>query len=232
MPASIRDHATTTFIEAYVQTASQLFPNALLHWEDFGAGNARRILDRYRDQVCTFNDDMQGTAAVVLAAVAGRVCRPAGTRCASTASSCHGAGSAGLGIADLTCATPSIADGLSPAGGDRAVLACAAARPADRRPGPAARLPGPATRARAAEIARTGLTTPTTTASPSPRSVDRIHPTILIGTSGAGRRVHRADRRAPWPRTPTGRSSCRCPTRRRSGRGHPETCRPGPAAGR
>ena len=40
----------------------------MLHWEDFGASNARRVLNRYADEVCTFNDDMQGTAAVVLAA--------------------------------------------------------------------------------------------------------------------------------------------------------------------
>jgi malate dehydrogenase (oxaloacetate-decarboxylating) len=40
----------------------------MLHWEDFGAGNARRILNKYASDVCTFNDDMQGTAAVVLAA--------------------------------------------------------------------------------------------------------------------------------------------------------------------
>src|SRR4030095_285953 len=55
-----------SFIEAYVTTATRLFPGALLHWEDFGAGNARRILDRYRDQVLTFNDDIQGTGAVNL----------------------------------------------------------------------------------------------------------------------------------------------------------------------
>ena len=58
---------------------SKLFPNAMLHWEDFGATNARRILNKYADQVCTFNDDMQGTAATVMAAVFSAV-RAAGTR--------------------------------------------------------------------------------------------------------------------------------------------------------
>src|SRR5205809_6763232 len=60
------------FIDAYVTTALKIFPHALLHWEDFGPGNARRILDRYRAHVLTFNDDMQGTGAVNLAAVLAR----------------------------------------------------------------------------------------------------------------------------------------------------------------
>ena len=51
----------------------------MLHWEDFGATNARRILIKYADQVCTFNDDMQGTAATVLAAAFSAV-RAAGSR--------------------------------------------------------------------------------------------------------------------------------------------------------
>ena len=57
------------FIDAFVRSVKSLFPNALLHWEDFGASNGRRILDRYRSQLCTFNDDMQGTGAVVLGGV-------------------------------------------------------------------------------------------------------------------------------------------------------------------
>ena len=56
----------------------------MLHWEDFGASNARRILTAYADQVCTFNDDMQGTAAVVLAAAFAAV-RTRGPRCATSA---------------------------------------------------------------------------------------------------------------------------------------------------
>jgi malate dehydrogenase (oxaloacetate-decarboxylating) len=64
--ARVRDQRYDDLIEAYVTTATKLFPNAMLHWEDFGAGNARRILNTYADQVCTFNDDLQGTAAIVL----------------------------------------------------------------------------------------------------------------------------------------------------------------------
>ena len=66
--ARVRDARYDELIDAYVTACQKLFPHAMLHWEDFGASNARRILDRYADRVCTFNDDMQGTAAVVLAA--------------------------------------------------------------------------------------------------------------------------------------------------------------------
>ena len=87
------------FIGSYVTTALKIFPRALLHWEDFGPGNARRILDRYRDHVLTFNDDIQGTGAVNLAAVL------AGARASHTPLTQHrvvifGSGSAGIGIAD------------------------------------------------------------------------------------------------------------------------------------
>src|SRR6185295_6858786 len=77
--ARIRDHRYDELIDAYVTAATKLFPHAMLHWEDFGAGNARRILTRYADQVCTFNDDMQGTAAVVLAAAFAAVQAAAGS---------------------------------------------------------------------------------------------------------------------------------------------------------
>src|SRR6516225_8690131 len=87
------------FIDAYVTAALKIFPHALLHWEDFGPGNARRILDRYRGHVLTFNDDMQGTGAVNLAAVL------AGARASQTPLTQHrvvifGSGTAGIGIAD------------------------------------------------------------------------------------------------------------------------------------
>ena len=96
----IRDQRYDDLIDAFVTAVTKLFPNALLHWEDFGAANARRILRKYADQVCTFNDDMQGTAAVVLAAVFSAV-RAAGTRLRDQRIVIHGAGTAGLGIADM-----------------------------------------------------------------------------------------------------------------------------------
>jgi len=109
------------FIDAYVTTALKIFPHALLHWEDFGPGNARRILDRYRDHVLTFNDDMQGTGAVNLAAVL------AGARASETPLTRHrvvifGSGTAGIGIADQLRGALT-GDGLDPAAA-RARLWC------------------------------------------------------------------------------------------------------------
>ncbi|MGZ8803024.1 MAG: oxaloacetate-decarboxylating malate dehydrogenase, partial [Mycobacterium sp.] len=97
--ARVRDERYDVLIEAFVTTAGAAFPNAMLHWEDFGATNARRILNKYADRVCTFNDDMQGTAAVVLAAAFSAV-RAAGSRIADQRVVIYGAGTAGLGIAD------------------------------------------------------------------------------------------------------------------------------------
>jgi len=98
--ARVRDQRYDDLIDAYVTAATKLFPNAMLHWEDFGVGNARRILNKYADQVATFNDDMQGTAAVVLAA-AFAATKAAGTRMRDQRVVIHGAGTAGLGIADM-----------------------------------------------------------------------------------------------------------------------------------
>ena len=98
--ARVRDQRYDDLIDAYVTTATKLFPNAMLHWEDFGVSNARRILNKYADHVCTFNDDMQGTAAVVLAAAFSGV-RAAGSRLRDQRVVIHGAGTAGIGIVDM-----------------------------------------------------------------------------------------------------------------------------------
>ncbi|MGW5653520.1 NAD-dependent malic enzyme [Streptomyces humi] len=99
------------FIDAYVTTARRLFPGALLHWEDFGPANARRILDRYRPQEFTFNDDVQGTGAVNLAAVLSGV-KASGTPLRAHRVVIFGAGTAGIGIADQL-RDAMVADGLS-----------------------------------------------------------------------------------------------------------------------
>ena len=96
----VRGERYDAFIEHFVETATRLFPHAMLHWEDFGASNAHRILQTYRDRCCTFNDDVQGTAAIVLAAaISGS--KAAGLNPADQRIVIHGAGTAGIGIADL-----------------------------------------------------------------------------------------------------------------------------------
>ncbi|GAA2211553.1 oxaloacetate-decarboxylating malate dehydrogenase [Nonomuraea monospora] len=97
--ARVRGERYDAFIDAYVSTATRLFPQALLHWEDFGPSNARRILERYTGRVPTFNDDMQGTGAIVLAAVLGAM-RVTGQRLRDQRVVVFGAGTAGIGIAD------------------------------------------------------------------------------------------------------------------------------------
>jgi malate dehydrogenase (oxaloacetate-decarboxylating) len=109
----VRGDRYDELIDTYVKTASRLFPRAMLHWEDFGAANARRILTRYAEACCTFNDDMQGTAAVVLAAAL-RAVEAAGTRWRDQRVVIHGAGTAGVGIADAL-ALEMVAGGLTPA---------------------------------------------------------------------------------------------------------------------
>ena len=106
----VRGQRYDEFVAAYVQAASTLFPHALLHFEDFGPSNARRILDRYRDHVRIFNDDMQGTGAITLAAILAGV-RVADSRPSEQRVVIYGAGTAGVGVADQIRAVM-IDDGL------------------------------------------------------------------------------------------------------------------------
>jgi malate dehydrogenase (oxaloacetate-decarboxylating) len=107
----VRGERYDAFIDAYVRSATSHFPNALLHWEDFGAGNARRILERYRNTIRTFNDDMQGTGAVVLGGVLAAT-RAARIPLAEQRVVVFGAGTAGVGIADFI-STAMVRDGLA-----------------------------------------------------------------------------------------------------------------------
>ena len=95
----VRGERYDAFIDAYVAAVTRLFPNALLQWEDFAPGNGRRILEKYRDRICTFNDDMQGTGAITLAAAISAV-RVCGTPLRNQRVVIFGAGTAGIGIAD------------------------------------------------------------------------------------------------------------------------------------
>jgi malate dehydrogenase (oxaloacetate-decarboxylating) len=99
------------FIDQFVMAVKAEMPNTLLQWEDFATPHARPILDRYRDQLLTFNDDIQGTAAVALGAIS------AGIKVAASAIRDQhvvffGAGSAATGVADYICAAM-VAEGLS-----------------------------------------------------------------------------------------------------------------------
>jgi malate dehydrogenase (oxaloacetate-decarboxylating) len=97
--ARVRGDRYDAFIEAYVKATSALFPRALLQWEDFTPGNGRKILEKYRRQICTFNDDMQGTGAITLAAAISAV-RVCGTPLRNQKVVIFGAGTAGVGVAD------------------------------------------------------------------------------------------------------------------------------------
>lgn len=95
----VRGKAYDDFVEKFVECVQRLFPNAMLHWEDFAAANATRILERYRNEICTFNDDIQGTASVVVAAILSAI-RSSGVGLQDQRIVVHGAGSAGIGIAN------------------------------------------------------------------------------------------------------------------------------------
>jgi malate dehydrogenase (oxaloacetate-decarboxylating) len=94
-----RDAEYDEFIQKYIETAHRLFPRAMLHFEDFGPGNARAILDKYSPDYCVFNDDVQGTGAVVMAALYSGV-KVTGIPMKDQKVVIFGAGTAGLGIAD------------------------------------------------------------------------------------------------------------------------------------
>jgi malate dehydrogenase (oxaloacetate-decarboxylating) len=98
------------FLDEFVRAVGKLFPLALLHWEDLGVANARRLLERYRDERLTFNDDIQGTGAVNLSAVLAAT-KASGVPLAGHRIVILGMGTAGAGIADqLTAAM--VAEGI------------------------------------------------------------------------------------------------------------------------
>lgn len=99
------------FIDQFVQAVKQEFPNTCLQWEDFATPHARPILQRYRDELLTFNDDIQGTAAVALGAALGAV-KVTGKSLKDQQVVMLGAGSAGIGVADGLRAAMT-AEGLS-----------------------------------------------------------------------------------------------------------------------
>ena len=95
----VRGEKYDAFIDRFVSLVRERFPRTFLHWEDFGPSNARRLISKYRTQLCTFNDDMQGTGAITLAAVLSGV-RATGVPLMDHRVVVFGAGTAGVGIAD------------------------------------------------------------------------------------------------------------------------------------
>ena len=110
--ARVRGAHYDELIDEYLSVAAELFPRALLHFEDFGPSNARRILLTNREKYCIFNDDMQGTGAIVIAAVISGM-KVAGQGFADQRLVVYGAGTAGTGMADQIHAGM-VRDGLSP----------------------------------------------------------------------------------------------------------------------
>ena len=94
----IRGERYYDFIDQFVQTAERLFPKLYLHWEDFGRLNAANILEKYRKQIPTFNDDIQGTGIVTLGGIFGSL-DISGEKLTDQVYLCYGGGTAGAGIA-------------------------------------------------------------------------------------------------------------------------------------
>ena len=174
----VRGEKYDAFIDTYVASASKRFPNAILHWEDFSGPPARGILERYGDTLCTFDDDIQGTAAVGLACVLSGV-RVSGGRLVDQQIVVFGAGSAGVGIADLI-ALAMTEEGLSAEEAashiyllDRPGLLTSDMTDLYAYQQPYAKDPAAVAGWRAAD-GTLGLQ----------QVVDGLHPTMLVGTSG------------------------------------------------
>lgn len=100
------------YIDRFVAAVEKLFPKSLLHFEDFGRGTAARILDKYQDQILTFNDDIQGTGVIALAGVLGAL-NISGQSIAEQRFLTFGAGTAGMGIVKMLY-NELIKQGMSP----------------------------------------------------------------------------------------------------------------------
>ena len=109
----VTGQAYDDFVEAFIQAVIRRWPNVLLQWEDFHKNNASRLLERYRDRLCCFNDDIQGTASVTTGTLMAAV-RVTGQPLRDQRVAILGGGSAGIGIADLI-RRAMIEDGLSEA---------------------------------------------------------------------------------------------------------------------
>lgn len=177
----IRGDDYDRFIDDFVQTALGLFPGALLHWEDFGRATAAPILERYRDSICTLNDDIQGTGVTILAALNTSMLI-SGLTLGDQRVLIFGAGTAGVGIADQ------IVDEFVATGGQSLAEAEARIYLMDRQGLIVDSLPdltaGQRRYARPARELAGDAPAPAPTDPGSLQSViSAVHPTALIGTS-------------------------------------------------
>jgi malate dehydrogenase (oxaloacetate-decarboxylating) len=107
----VRGQDYDDFVEAFVTAVIKRFPNVLLQWEDFAKNNATRLLEKYRDRLCTFNDDIQGTGAVTLAGLLAAM-KATATKISKQQIVMLGAGSSATGISDQIVSAM-ISEGLS-----------------------------------------------------------------------------------------------------------------------
>jgi malic enzyme len=171
-------------VEAFVEGVAQVWPGCVIQWEDFKQANALRILDRYRERVPSFNDDVQGTAAVVVAGILSAL-RALGSTIAETRVVLAGAGAAGIGIARLI-RLAMVEAGLDAAAIDRAIVLTDsqglvhAERPDLDDPKRELALPGAAASAYGFDVAAgrpvAGLV----------ETIERVRPTVLVGTTAIG----------------------------------------------
>jgi len=175
----VRGDQYDDFIERFVDSVNRVLPGTLLQWEDFALPNARRLLERYRNRICSFNDDIQGTAAVSLAAILA-ASRASGIPLKDQRVVILGAGSAGTGIADqITRAL--IAEGLTP--GESAERIWLVDRPGLLHSGMTGLLPSQVPYARPLASVE-GWTSESGRGILLDEVVRQVHPTTLIGVSG------------------------------------------------
>jgi malate dehydrogenase (oxaloacetate-decarboxylating) len=175
----VRGEAYQDFVDRFVEAVIKVFPNVLLQWEDFLKGNAIKQLARFRDRLCTFNDDIQGTAGVVLAGIYAGL-RLTGRRLREQRALFVGAGAAAQGIADLL--VPALQeDGLTLAEARACIWTCDSRGlvTSDRTgleefKATYARDPAELATFQASDCSRLSL----------PEIIRNVRPTILLGTTG------------------------------------------------